>query len=120
MASHNELGKRGEDIAKEYLENKGYQILKMNWRHKRAEIDLIVKQDGTLVFVEVKTRSSTDFGQPEEFVDWKKEKQLEFASLYFMEESKHEGEIRYDIIAITFENKNSYIVNHIEDAFWPS
>jgi putative endonuclease len=120
MASHNDLGKRGEDIAKEYLENKGYLILKMNWRHKRAEIDLIAKQDGTLVFIEVKTRSSTDFGHPEDFVDWKKEKQLEFASLYFMEESKHEGEIRYDVIAITFEDKNSYAVNHIEDAFWPT
>jgi putative endonuclease len=120
MASHNELGKRGEDIAKDYLENKGYQILKMNWRHKRAEIDLIAKHDGTLVFIEVKTRSSVDFGQPEDFVDWKKEKQLEFASLFYMEENNHEGEIRYDIVAITFESRDSYIVNHIEDAFWPS
>ncbi|MFP5080538.1 YraN family protein [Pedobacter sp. JCM 36344] len=120
MASHNDLGKRGEELAKEYLENKGYQILKMNWRHKRAEIDLIAKQKDTLVFIEVKTRSSTNFGQPEEFVDWKKEKQFEFASLFFIEQSNHEGEIRFDIIAITFENKNNYIVNHIEDAFWPS
>lgn len=120
MASHNELGKRGEEIAKEYLENKGYQILKMNWRHKRAEIDLIARHEKTLVFVEVKTRSSVDFGQPEEFVDWRKEKHLEFASLYFIEQSGHEGEIRYDIVAITFETKSSYLVNHIEDAFWPS
>jgi putative endonuclease len=80
MASHNELGKRGEEIAKEYLENKGYQILKMNWRHKRAEIDLIARHEKTLIFIEVKTRSSVDFGHPEEFVDWKKEKHLEFAS----------------------------------------
>jgi putative endonuclease len=120
MASHNELGKRGEDIAKEYLENKGYQILKMNWRHKRAEIDVIAKQAGTLIFIEVKTRSSIDFGQPEEFVDWKKEKHLEFASLYYIEQSGHEGEIRYDIIAITFTDTNRFSVNHIEDAFWPS
>ncbi|MEJ7557329.1 MAG: YraN family protein [Pedobacter sp.] len=120
MASHNELGKRGEEIAKEYLENKGYQILKMNWRHKRAEIDLIAKHDGTLVFVEVKTRSSANFGNPEEFVDWKKEKQLEFASLFYIEQSNHEGEIRFDIVAITMDTKKSYSVHHIEDAFWPS
>ena len=119
MASHNDLGKRGEDIAKDYLENKEYKILKLNWRHKRAEIDIIAKHSGTLVFVEVKTRSSVDFGHPEEFVDWKKEKQFEFASLAFIEQSKHEGEIRFDIVAITFESKNSYTVNHIEDAFWP-
>jgi len=120
MASHNDLGKRGEEIAKAYLENKDYQILRMNWRHKRAEIDLIVKHLGTLIFVEVKTRSSVDFGQPEDFVDWKKEKQFEFASLAFMEQTKHEGEIRFDIVAITFESKNIYTINHIEDAFWPS
>ena len=120
MASHNDLGKRGEDIAKEYLENKGYQILKMNWRHKRAEIDLIAKIKGIIVFIEVKTRSSIDFGQPEDFVDWKKEKQFEFASLYFIEQNNHHGEIRFDVIAITFEHTNKYLINHIEDAFWPS
>jgi putative endonuclease len=120
MANHNDLGKRGEEIARDFLENNGFQIIKLNWRHKRAEIDLIAKKDGVLVFIEVKTRSSIDFGQPEEFVDWKKEKQLEFASLYFIEQTAHEGEIRYDIVAITFASKDSYQVNHIEDAFWPS
>jgi putative endonuclease len=120
MASHNDLGKRGEEIAKEYLENKGYVILRMNWRHKRAEIDIIAKHEKTLIFVEVKTRSSIDFGQPEDFVDWKKEKQFDYASLFFIEQTGHEGEIRYDIVAITFADKNTYEVNHIEDAFWPS
>ena len=120
MASHNDLGRRGEDIAREYLENKGYDILRMNWKYGRAEIDVIANQEGTLIFVEVKTRSSIDFGQPEDFVDWKKEKQLEFASLAFIEEQNHNGEIRFDVIAITFESKNTYQINHIEDAFWPS
>lgn len=120
MASHNDLGKRGEDIARDFLENKGYQILRMNWKHLRAEIDLIARYQGILIFVEVKTRSSIDFGQPEDFVDWKKEKQLEFASLAFIEQQEHAGEIRFDVIAITFEEKNIYKINHIEDAFWPS
>ncbi len=120
MASHNDLGKRGEDIAKDFLENKGYHILRMNWKHARAEIDLIAICQGVLIFVEVKTRSSVDYGAPEDFVDWKKEKQLEFASLAFIEQQEHDGEIRFDVIAITFENRNIYKINHIEDAFWPS
>ena len=120
MAFHNDFGKRGEDIAKEYLENKGYHLLKLNWKHSRAEIDLIVKHENTLVFLEVKTRSSLNFGNPEDFVDWKKEQQMEFAALGFIEMSNHEGEIRFDVIAIDFEDKNKYNINHIEDAFWPS
>ncbi|WP_449439991.1 YraN family protein [Pedobacter steynii] len=120
MASHNDLGKRGEDIAKEYLENLGYHILKMNWRYGRAEVDVIANQDGTIIFVEVKTRSSTDYGEPEDFVSSKKEKQLEYASSAYIEMNNHEGEIRFDIIAIVFENKHLYKINHIEDAFWPS
>lgn len=120
MAFHNDLGKRGEDIAKEYLEGKGYHIVKLNWKHSRAEIDLIAIHDGVLVFVEVKTRSSLDYGNPEDFVDWKKEQHLEYAALAFIEMQGHVGEIRFDVVAIDFETKNKYNINHIEDAFWPS
>ncbi|MBB2151105.1 YraN family protein [Pedobacter gandavensis] len=120
MAQHNELGKRGEEIARAYLENAGYRILNVNWRYARAEVDVIADQGGTLVFVEVKTRTTTDYGEPEDFVDRKKEKQLEFASSAYIEWKQHQGEIRFDIIAITFEQINSYKINHIEDAFWPS
>lgn len=120
MAIHNELGKRGEQIAAAYLEDLGYRILNANWRCARAEVDLIADQQGTIVFVEVKTRSSIDYGHPEEFVSYKKEKQLEFASSVYIEMMNHQGEIRFDIIAIVFENKDLYKINHIEDAFWPS
>jgi len=120
MASHNDLGKRGEDIAKEYLENLGYRILKMNWRYGRAEVDVIANQGGTIIFVEVKTRSSIDYGEPEDFVSSKKERQLEYASSAYIEMNHHEGEIRFDVIAIVFENRHLYKINHIEDAFWPS
>jgi putative endonuclease len=120
MAAHNELGKRGETIAKDYLENLGYRILNMNWKYGRAEVDVIANQDGKLIFVEVKTRSSTNFGEPEDFVYSKKEKQLEWASSAYIEQRNHQGEIRFDIIAIVFENKDLYKINHIEDAFWPS
>ena len=63
MASHNDLGQEGEQLARTYLERKGYRIIVSNWRHGRAEIDLITTYDNILVFVEVKTRSSSQFGQ---------------------------------------------------------
>lgn len=120
MAVHNDLGKRGEEIAAAYLQNLGYRIMHTNWRCGRAEVDLIADQQGTIIFVEVKTRSSIDYGHPEDFVSYKKEKQLEFASSAYIEMTQHQGEIRFDIIAIVFENKHLYKINHIEDAFWPS
>lgn len=120
MAEHNDLGRYGEELARVYLEDKGYKILNQNWVYGRAEIDLIALYDGKIIFVEVKTRSSVDYGEPEDFVSWKKEKQLEFASLEYIERQQHQGEVRFDIIAIVFENKKQYKINHIEDAFWPS
>jgi len=120
MASHNDLGKRGEQIAKEYLENLGYRILHVNWRYGRAEVDVIADQCGVVIFIEVKTRTSVDYGMPEDFVCIKKERQLEYASSGYIEMTNHQGEIRFDVIAILFENKDIYTINHIEDAFWPS
>jgi putative endonuclease len=120
MALFHELGKYGEGLAKVYLEQQGYQILEKNWVYGRAEIDLIAAYQGMLIFVEVKTRRSADHGAPEDFVDWKKEKQLEFASGVYIDKKNHQGEIRFDIVAIVFENKELYKINHIEDAFWPS
>lgn len=64
MAVHNDLGREGESIAKQYLEGKGYEVLDENWTHGKAEIDLIVYKDGIMVFVEVKARTSVAFGQP--------------------------------------------------------
>lgn len=119
MSLHLELGMRGEQLAAEYLEEAGYQIIERNWRYGRAEIDLIAWFDNKIIFVEVKTRRSVRHGEPEDFVDWKKERQLEMASSVYIARKKHEGEIRFDIVAIVFENKDLYQINHIEDAFWP-
>lgn len=119
MASHNDLGKVGEKIAKQYLEDKGYEVLDENWTHGKAEVDLIVYKDGIMVFVEVKTRTSVAFGQPEEFVHKAKQKQMELASTEYIEIMNHRNDIRFDIIAITFTTDKNYNLNHIEDAFWP-
>ena len=69
MARHNEIGKAGEQIAKNYLTERGYRILEENWRYRRAEVDLIAMDKDTLVIVEVKTRNSTAFGEIEDFVN---------------------------------------------------
>lgn len=119
MAIHNDLGKQGERIAKEYLEANAYEILDENWTHGKAEVDLIVYEKGVIIFVEVKTRSSVAFGYPEEFVHAAKQKQMELASAAYIEIMNHQNEIRFDIIAITFTRNNNYTLNHIKDAFWP-
>ena len=118
MATHNDLGKKGELIAKAYLETNGYEILDENWTYVKAELDLIAYKNRVMVFVEVKARTSVAFGEPEDFVDAAKQKQMELASSEYIEIMNHQNDIRFDIIAITF-TKNSYTLNHIEDAFWP-
>ena len=119
MAVHNEIGLNGERIAKELLIHKGYEILDENWVHERAEIDLIAYLNRIIIFVEVKTRSSTGFGLPEDFVNNGKRKRMGNAADEYIELMNHDGEVRFDIISVLFKNKNRYTINHIEDAFWP-
>ena len=120
MAEHNEIGKKGEAIAKQYLEEKGYTILELNWRFKKAEIDIIAKdvEEDVLVFVEVKTRSSNAFGSPEEFVTDQKEKLMGDAAYVYAGIIQHDWEIRFDIIAVLLENDTPQI-SHLPDAFFP-
>ncbi len=119
MAQHNDLGIEGERMAQQYLEQQGYQILAKNWIYKKAEIDLIAQLGSQLIFVEVKTRTGTGFGLPEDFVDKAKQKQMEIAANAYIEQVAHEHEIRFDIIAILFNPHQQAHLNHIEDAFWP-
>ena len=119
MARHNELGKEGEGIAKIYLQKQGYEILDENWTSGKSEIDLIALKNRIIIFVEVKTRSSAAFGEPEDFVERHKHKQMELAATAYIAIMNHRYDIRFDIIAITFTNSEEYKLNHIEDAFWP-
>jgi len=120
MATHNELGRRGEAIAKAHLEAAGYEILDENWTFAKAEVDLIAYKDQTIIFTEVKTRTGTGFGQPEDFVDSRKQKLLAQAADEYIYIMNHQGDARFDIIAILFTPQNTYTLKHIEDAFWPS
>ena len=120
MAQHNDLGKLGEQLAKAHLEAAGYEIMDENWCHGKAEVDLIAYHNKTIVFIEVKARSGSYFGQPEDFVDNRKQKLLAKAADEYIYLMNHQGEARFDIIAILFNNKGNHTLKHFEDAFWPS
>lgn len=114
-----EKGKRGELAAVDYLIELGYSILHQNYRASHAEIDIIATFNNIIVFVEVKTRKNNSFGEPENFVDAKKQKYLAFASSIFLEQIRHEGEIRFDIISIIMPADEVKELKHIKDAFFP-
>lgn len=119
MALHNQLGQRGEALGKTYLEGLGFEILEENWTHGKLEVDLIAYKNSTIIFVEVKARTGTGFGQPEDFVDDRKQKLLADAADEYIYLMNHKGEVRFDIIAILFKG-DDYTLKHIEDAFWPT
>lgn len=119
MAEHLDLGKRGEALAREYFLKQYYEILEENWTSGKAEIDLIVYQDGVMVFVEVKTRSGIAFGQPEDFVDSAKQEQMQAAAEDYIRLMAHQGEVRFDIVSILMNPSGEPVLTHITDAFWP-
>jgi len=119
MAEHLEVGKKGEEVAVLFLEEKGYKILEKNWRHRRAEVDIIAMHGDILVFVEVKTRSTQLWGQPELAVTPKKERLLADASGVYMEQIDHQWEVRFDIISVIIINEGREEITHYKDAFFP-
>ena len=134
MAAHNELGKFGEDLAAQYLEQKGWYIRHRDWRYDKTDIDIVcIDEDDTiLVFVEVKTRSTDEFGKPEDAVDAEKRRNIVRAAEAYMQMfHKENRNIRYDIISIVKQDVSNdvlsdtakpillsdYKIEHIEDAF---
>lgn len=117
MAEHNDLGKFGEELAVDFLEKNGYEILETNWVFDKAEIDIIAQKESILAVVEVKTRSSIEFGLPQEFVKPKKIQLLVKAINEYVNQNDLDVEVRFDIIAIHKENKE-FVIEHIEEAFY--
>lgn len=117
MADHNELGKLGEEHAVAFLQSHGYTILETNWTFQKAEIDIIAKKENILAVVEVKTRSSIDFGLPQDFVKPKKIQLLVKAINEYVISNDLEVEVRFDIIALHREGKG-FKIEHLEDAFY--
>ena len=118
MAAHNDLGKLGEEIAVQSLEGKDYEILERNWRNIHKEIDIIAKDGKFLVIVEVKTRKSDEYGEPDLAVTKRKQRMLIAAANAYIFRNKLDMETRFDIISIFFR-EGEPVIDHIEDAFLP-
>lgn len=111
------LGKKGEEKASKFLIDKGYKIVENNFRVSGVEIDIIAKKDNFLCFIEVKTRTSNDFGFPEEFVDFRKrQKIIRGAKIFSAKKPFKDFYKRFDIISVLYKNKK-FEINHIENAF---
>lgn len=110
-------GEIGEQLACDFLLNKGYQILERNYQQQKTEVDIIAKHQNCLVIVEVKTRSS-NFVNPENAVSKAKQKTLVEAAVLYQEKNAIKSEIRFDIIAI-IKTKQKTEILHFEDAFYP-
>lgn len=110
------LGTQGEDLAVQLLLSKGYKILDRNWRSGHKEIDIVAMDGNTLVAVEVKTRKSNTYGEPDIAVGVMKQRMLTWAADAYVRYHDMDVEVRFDIISIVFTNNGPHI-EHIEDAF---
>ncbi len=114
MSDKIKTGNKGEKLAAEFLIEKGFEVVAKNYRFKRAEIDLIVKRENWIIFVEVKTRSSTAYGEPEDFVDDHKAKNVFDAAEEYIYSTDWHGHIRFDIVSVKLGSEVE--IEHFEDA----
>ncbi len=119
MAEHNNLGQKGEERARIYLESKGFIIRHTNYRVGKLELDIVAEKDGWLVIVEVRTRSNDTFIAPEETIDLRKIKNLVNAAGGYIRYHNWQGETRFDIVTVMPQSGGTYKIEHIEDAFLP-
>ena len=116
--SHRKIGDEGEDLAAKYLESKGWIIIDRNYFFEKAEVDIVATDGHFIVFVEVKFRSDTYFGRPEDFVTPKKEANIKKAAEAWTYERKMEtAVVRFDVIAIVQKKDEDPEISHFEDAF---
>lgn len=112
------LGKLGEAAAAEHIRKLGYKIVARNWKRKPYEIDIIAEHEGKLVIVEVKTRRSDEFGDPQDFVSRRKQGLIVKAAQIYAEENTIKQEIRFDVVAVII-NKEETRIQLIQEAFIP-
>ena len=118
MSKHGKTGIRGEQIAADFLRKKGYDLLHRNWRSGKKELDIIALKNDTLVIVEIKTRTTLDFGFPEEAVNRKKQKFIKAAAEAFTNNNPQYPYVRFDIISILLEGETVKEIMHFEEAFY--
>lgn len=117
MAAHNQVGKTGENLAANFLEKQGYEILHKNWRYSYYEIDIVAKKGKKLHFVEVKTLSTTKNGYPEQSVTKRKFKFLQKAADEYLQKNPGFKWIQYDVVSIVFSNNKEPDYFLLEDVF---
>lgn len=118
MATHNILGKAGEDAAVAYLQQNGYTICDRNWRKNHLELDIVATKDKNLVIVEVKTRSNTDYKEPQDAVDRRKIHHIVVAADAYIKHFGIDTPVRFDIVTVT-GNIGNFQIEHIQEAFYP-
>jgi putative endonuclease len=118
MAEHNEIGKKGEALAKDFLQKKGYDILSINYRFKQHELDIVARIGNDLVIVEVKTRQNKYLADPTLMIPKTKQKGIISAANAYIHEHEVDLECRFDIITVLMNNGKTTF-DHIEDAFFP-
>ena len=116
--SNQSLGKKGEELAVEYLLEENHEILDRNWRFKHIEVDIIARDKNELVIVEVKTRTGNSYGEPYTAVDIRKQRSLIFAAERYIFSHNLDLDVRFDIVSIIIDH-NRTVVEHIREAFHP-
>ena len=119
MAESHNLGQKGEDIATGHLKEAGFKILFRNWKWGKHEIDIIAEKNDMIIFVEVKTRSDDYQMHPVTAVTNEKQKSIIYAADGYLQKFKINKESRFDVITIIRKGE-SYQIDHIEDAFYPT
>ena len=119
---HNiDLGKRGEDAAAKFLERHGYEIIARNWTCPTGEADIIARDGDAIVFVEVKTRSNTEKGLPEEAITLAKRKRYEKIAVAFLKgfdlEDDDDVQVRFDVVSIVVVSLDRAFIRHHINAF---
>jgi putative endonuclease len=117
LINNKNIGNKGEEFATSFLYANGYEVQHKNFRFGRAEIDIIAEHNSSLVFIEVKTRKNNNYGFPESFVSDSQRERIYSAAEEYVNKNDWKGEIRFDILAITWDGKSEPIVEHFEDAF---
>jgi putative endonuclease len=120
MAESHNLGRKGEDLAVDYLKKAGYKILHRNWKAGKLEIDIIAENKDFIVFIEVKTRSDDYQEHPLSAINREKQRSMIFAANNFIQWNNIDNESRFDVITVIIKRDNTNQVEHIEDAFYPT
>mgnify|MGYP002856445104 CR=1 FL=1 len=118
MAEHNDLGRWGEEVAADYLEQKGYRVVERDWHSGHRDLDIVALDGDVMVFVEVKTRCNRMFTDPESAVNYRKIRHLQAAANHYIQYRHVDNEIRFDIVTVTGTiGTVTPQIEHIIDAF---